>query len=73
MATTVREAMSEVYVHQYGQETTKKAPYLHIVSSNSELSVLLGIRLPIDFASMGVMIREPKLPRYRRTPSRGRS
>ena len=28
MAGTVREAMSEVYVHQYGQETAKKAPYL---------------------------------------------
>ena len=27
-AVAVREAMSEVYVHQDEQETTKKAPYL---------------------------------------------
>jgi len=26
---TVREAMSEVYVHQNEQVATKKAPYLH--------------------------------------------
>ena len=28
LGTTVREAMSEVNVHQDEQETTKKAPYL---------------------------------------------